>query len=355
MFPNKGGPSTRMRLWSRGLVEHGMAVTVAGKGKPFGEHSKPLAEGVTQVNNYIPFGQRLERWGILPMFMEVGKVLRNIKSGSYDVVHVIGPSNSMVEILQAARRAGAKTLYTETSSVKQPYPRRFTEALPLLDAIHGPANHIIEKFRARFGYQGQSYAFPGATDRQLQTLAATDNPYSIGYVGNLVKHKKFDLILSIWIELARSNPEVEFHAFGEGNLKNWAIQQVKAENLSDRIHIHGFVADLKQVFSRFTVLMTLTEEGQSFTIVEALGMGRQVFLPRHGCFPELYGACKAAHFIEAGATRKEVITELTTLLASPALQSAHLIEEAAAYYRQHFLPEVSTQALIDTYEDLVSN
>jgi len=353
-FPNTGGPTTRLRVWGCELSRRGHQVTLAGLGRIWHKVSIDIPGVKYFHTTYIPAEARLVRRKLISPEIWCKGLLRHLRETPYDIVHCVGPHCTTAPVLEAARTSGAKTLYTETSTGTESYPEGFHNCSALLSGVHAPTHSIVELVCKRIRFSGKTFVFPGGCDGQLLFLKNPPaNRLSAGYVGSLKEFKCVERLVCIWKFVKQILPSAQLHLFGEGPLEGKLRRYVRRNNLERNVVFHGFERDRTKIFSLFSMLVVLIEEGQCFAVAEALASGREVVLMSHGCFPELYGDCKAVHMLSPEASDAEIAQILVKLLTISELLNEDMRSAARAHFDRHFSPELAGKNLMTCYETLL--
>ena len=356
-FLNTGGPTRRVRMWALQLQKSGWEVTTAGLGRTWRRVRSDIPGVKYERSLYIPSGARLYRWGLLSAETLSHGLMRHLYENQYDIVHLVGPSPTTYPILKAAREHPSRTIYTEAFDGKQPFPQGFDRCWPLLDAIHGPTQSVINLVlnRAR-GFSGRTFSFASSSDRPLELLNIKPaNRESVGFVGHLTEHKEVMRVLRVWNVVTKYLPKAELHVFGEGPLERRLRHFVIDHSLDKSVHFYGYEPDINRILSQFSVLINLCEEGHCTAAIEALAVGRELLLLERGCFPDLYRACEAVHMLSANSTDDEIAAGVIRVLRREELLSDGIQRAARSYFEMHFTPEIIGSQLIKAYESLLSD
>ena len=352
-YPNTGGPTTRLRTWARELHRHGVHVTLGGG---TGIWEWPIGADTPKRTVWwrIPSAGRLLRWGVLPVALWCWPHRRQIAKGRYDIVHCVGGTVAVPTMLQCARSAGARTLYTETSSARQAYPKGFDIIWSVLDGVHAASSVVLDRLLESRCFRGKRYVFAGATDRIPELLPKPGrSSHMAGYVGHMTAHKNVERLVQVWSRVVGALPAAHLHLFGEGDQMGHLRDFVASAGMRHNVTFHGYERDLKAIYCQFALLIILSEEGQCFAVSEALGSGREVLLLDHGCFGELYARCHAAHMVHPAASDDELAAAIVSLLTDEELLSPERRSAARSWYEERFSPQAAGRNLLACYRDLL--
>lgn len=109
----------------------------------------------------------------------------------------------------------------------------------------------------------------------IDTSIVINNHINIGFVGRFVSVKRVGLFLDIAIRTIRLLPDIDIHFYmiGDGPLFEEIYSKVQSENLSDRIHLPGFVENSAPYIKQLSYLMFTSEhEGLPMTLLEAMAL-----------------------------------------------------------------------------------
>ena len=327
-FGNRGGPTTQARFYATALVRRSHEVTIGGLGPPWWRPVSVGVEGARYVGGpYLPKRSWFRRWGLDSPQMLCARLVRHLQENQYDIVHCLGWKPSTAYLLWAGLASGAKTLYTVTGPGDRQYSGGFEQAGLLLHGVHGPARSIVETIKQRIHLDGPCYVFPTCPDRLRDPVdRLPDNPHSVGFLGHLEDHKRVDRLVRVWAHVAARLDRAHLHLFGSGGREASLREQARQLGLEENITFHGYESDLEKVFSQFSTLIVMAKEGLSLSAVEALCAGRSLILPRDGCFPEVYGECRAVWMFSPDAADVEiadmVVERLARGLDDPTRQAA---------------------------------
>jgi len=133
-----------------------------------------------------------------------------------------------------------------------------------------------------------------------EQAASAPDPPVIGYLGRLCPAMGFDILVEAFITLKASVPKVQLRMAGGWLSNDEPFLDAARERLAEAGVAEGDVEFLpnlqrkeKQAFLRsLSVLSVPARHAEAFGmyVLEALGMGVPVVVPRHGAFPELLDA-----------------------------------------------------------------
>ncbi|MCD6407784.1 glycosyltransferase, partial [bacterium] len=96
----------------------------------------------------------------------------------------------------------------------------------------------------------------------------------VGTVGNLRKVKGHIYLIKAAIEILKDFPEVKFVVIGEGELKNFLMEEIKKAGIEKNFIFTGFVPEPMKYVREFDVfVLTSLWEGCPVSLLEAMSMG----------------------------------------------------------------------------------
>ena len=352
-YGNTGGITTQVRFYAIELVRCGHEVTIGGLGRPWWRQAAVKVEGVHYLGGqYLPKRSWFPRLDLDSPEMLCTRLVQHLRKNRYDIVHCLGWHLTNIYILWAGLVSGARNLYTATSTADKWYPADFEKCGLLLHGVHGPTRSIAETIRQRMKLDRPCYVFPISPDRLREPVdRLPDNPHSVGFMGHLEDHKQVDRLVRVWAHVVAQLDRAHLHLFGSGTSEASLREQTRQLGLEGSVTFHGYVPDLEKVFSQFSTLIVMTKEGLSLSAVEALCAGRSLILPRDGCFPELYGKCRAVGMFSPDATDVE-ITDIVVETLTRGLDD-DTRKAARKFFEERFSPKVVGEQLIACYQDLI--
>ena len=173
-----------------------------------------------------------------------------------------------------------------------------------------------------------SHAAPQATlparEQARRQLGWGENDLYLLGVGRLAPLKRFDLMVSAWIAVARCHPRLHLQILGDGDSR--ALQQAaEAAGLSGRIHF-AFIEDVGPYLAAADVyLSTSVTESFGMANLEALVAGLPCVCTAVGGVPEVMGQGAWLIPVEQPALQ----AALAELVSEPAQRTAWSLRAAA--------------------------
>ncbi|MBQ4055969.1 MAG: glycosyltransferase [Bacteroidaceae bacterium] len=120
--------------------------------------------------------------------------------------------------------------------------------------------------------------------QHIQNLSNESNSYEIKNgsfkivsVGRLVPAKGYDLLIPIVSKLTQKGLDIHLYLLGEGNERNRLEQIIQEENMSNHIHLLGYVKNPYPIMKQMNLFVCSSRsEGYSLVIAEALTLGLPV-------------------------------------------------------------------------------
>jgi glycosyltransferase involved in cell wall biosynthesis len=142
----------------------------------------------------------------------------------------------------------------------------------------------------------------------------------VGVVGRISAQKGQDDFLSAARHVHERHPTAHFALVGGSDsaaLEQRIRQQVIDDQLSDVVHMIGFVDDMPQVYAALDILAVPSRwEGFGLVLVEAMASGRPIVATAVGAIPEVVTDTRNALLTPPGDTRA-LADAITRLIESP--------------------------------------
>lgn len=134
----------------------------------------------------------------------------------------------------------------------------------------------------------------------LRALERTPEP-SLVVVGRLVPHKRVEIAVDSLAKHAASLPDLQLHVVGDGYWLDNIRAHAEARQVSDRVHMHGFVDGNEKhrlLATSWIMALPSLKEGWGLTIIEAA-----------------LHSTPAIAFRDAGGTQESIVDNNTGVLA----------------------------------------
>jgi glycosyltransferase involved in cell wall biosynthesis len=297
-LPNKGGLETVVREISGYMQQAGHEVEIVTNRYPRRLPPSETIDGtlVTRLDFIIPQweylkNRRIDLWlaGIVFFPLTLFRLSRILRRFQPDIVniHYLGIHALFVWLLQRSSKTPLIVSLHGGDVDSEPYQSKFKhwlfstvlrranritscsqtlldEALSLLPEIKSKAVVIHNGVNADLFLNAAPYDYPRS--------------YLLG-VGQLVKHKGFDLLISAFDLIAAEYPDVDLLIAGGGPEYDTLCKQIEATNLGERIRMLGSV-DREQVAAlmRGSLATAIPSRREPFGIVglEAMASGRPI-------------------------------------------------------------------------------
>lgn len=144
----------------------------------------------------------------------------------------------------------------------------------------------------------------------------------VGIVGRLVPIKAVDMFLEAASLMARRDPDVQFAIVGDGELWDQLHDDVRARDLTRRVHFSGWRRDLRAVYSDLDVVVCCSRnEGTPVSLIEACAAGRAVIGTQVGGIPDIIAAGVNGLLVPSGDPAA-LAAAVTELIADPARRTS---------------------------------
>lgn len=134
-------------------------------------------------------------------------------------------------------------------------------------------------------------SIPSEEDMQFDSPAFNYDYYGkkvIIYVGRLAYEKRIDLIIRMFAYLSKLRKDVVLFVIGNGEEKENLVNQVKKENLENRIIFTGFIEEPENAYKVCDLIVLLSEtEGTPRSILECMSYGKAAVATNVGGLHEI--------------------------------------------------------------------
>jgi glycosyltransferase involved in cell wall biosynthesis len=198
----------------------------------------------------------------------------------------------------------------------------------------------------------EEYSRQMGTDEAKRRLGLTPGRDLIGAVGRLSDEKAFDVLIRATDQLLKTGAEVELVIVGEGDCKARLQALISALGRQDRIHLLGYRADTKDLFTAMDIFaLSSLREGLPNALLEAMAMEVPVVATRIAGIPQLIQDGKNGLLVDPSSA--ESMTEaLARLLADSSLR-LNLRQAARKTIEKDYSFAARMQKIRALYDDLL--
>ena len=241
----------------------------------------------------IPQREEIEKLGgriyVVPHYKQViqyEKTLINLfKQNKYKIVHSHMNTLSVFS-LRAAKKAGVpnRIAHNHSTAGKGEYKknlvkyflRPFSKVYPTnLAACSEAAGNWLFGKNEQFtvfenGIEIENYKFNEIKRNKIRRNLGIDDKKVIGHVGRLCYQKNQSFLLNIMKKLAENHDEYVLILIGDGEDKNWLLEQSRRFGIEDKVIFIGNVSDAFNYYSAMDVFVFPSRyEGLGIACVEA--------------------------------------------------------------------------------------
>jgi glycosyltransferase involved in cell wall biosynthesis len=144
-------------------------------------------------------------------------------------------------------------------------------------------------------------------------------------------------------------PECQFVICGSGPMKRYLQQEIKAKNLTQRVHIKSTIDDVREFYSSVDALIIPSEiEGLPLVLLEAMAMRLPVIATKVGRIPLSISHGNNGFLYEPGDIAE--LYRLAQMLVQLSTEDKTRIGENA---RQRILKEYTIQRCAENYHEAI--
>jgi len=264
--------------------------------------------------------------------INIARIYRFLKANQIDLVHGHGAKGGLYARV-AGKLAGCKVVYTPHGGVVHNMFNAFEATIyryvekglcPLTDLLVFESQYTAEAFKRKFTCSGVektvNYNGVGPPDvavgrRDREHLSA---PAKVGVFAMLREEKGIRLAFEAAKELLSEGEQLEFHFFGEGELRKTLEQEAHASQMTDKVFFHGEVNHVYQhMMDMDFILIPSLFESFGYVAVESMMAGVPVISSDSGGLKEVLSN-EDSFIFESGSTKDMKNAILKATSSSPA-------------------------------------
>lgn len=271
---NKGGSERVLVNLAEFFYSRGYRVTIVTQYQTENEYE--ISDGIRRVYSEIT-DEEIGK-GRISNFMKRFQKLRGIwKKEKPDLILSFIGKNNMMAIL-TSRFLHIPTVISVRGEPKEEY---YSSLLRLAARILFPmADGIVLQTtdsKAFFSKSVQKKAviLPNSLNPSfIREVYQGERDKQIVAVGRVDANKNHRMIIKAFAALAEQYPEYELVIYGEGDLRQELLQEVKEIGLQDRIQLPGSISDVAGAIHKASVfVLSSNSEGMPNTLIEAMALG----------------------------------------------------------------------------------
>lgn len=300
----------------------------------------------------------------------VGRLVRLINEGGFDIVHTHGVRANLIGRL-AARRAGRPVITTVHSLLALDYPGLFTRLLNAL--AERLSRHLTAQFitvsqalkdvlvrsgipadRVTVVYNGVIVDQPPAPAEVLRARLgyAPDTPL-VGIVARLHRVKGHRVFLCAAREVLARRPGVRFLVVGAGPERQSLEALTQELGIAGAVRFTGFVENIAALMGMLDLLVVASYwEGFGLTAAEALGMGIPVISTKAGGLGEVVRHGETGLLVAPG-NAGELANAILWMLDHPE-EARMMAARGCEMVRQEFTVEKMARFTMQVYRKVLA-
>jgi glycosyltransferase involved in cell wall biosynthesis len=121
-------------------------------------------------------------------------------------------------------------------------------------------------------------------------MTGQSSNYKIGTIGRLVPQKDYPTLLSAFLNVLESVPNIELYVVGEGYLQKDLINLSKSLDINDKVHWLGKTEYINEFLSKIDLFILPSKyEGFGLVLLEAMVAKKPVIAANNSAIPEVLG------------------------------------------------------------------
>jgi glycosyltransferase involved in cell wall biosynthesis len=284
---------------------------------------------------------------------------RNHLRKRYDLIHVHNVPDFLVFSAWLPKLTGAKVILDIHDIVPEFYASKFhlqpdsigVRMLKLIERMAATfADHVIisnhlwyEKLVSRSCPREKCSAVINHVDSHIfypRKRTRTDGKFIIIFPGGLQWHQGLDIAIRAFARIANRVPGVEFHMYGDGNMRDELIELARSLNLNGQVQFHDPlpIADIATVMANADLGVvpkradSFGNEAYSTKIMEFMSLGVPVVISRTK-IDSFYFNETVARFFESG--NEEALAQAMLEMIEKKEMRQKLITNAFSYVAQN--------------------
>lgn len=342
-----GGAEKLFRTLAKGMVARGwrvVVVTTIALDDSMPDDSDSFAK-ITPHLYRLPrlFAKDIHRFALVRYLIHRYSIRTMMLAGSEFVYHLLPELKREFPDLSVVDQ-----LFNDTVHV--PNNRRYAASI---DATVVPSRQLVETFIERGDDTSATYVIPhgvelpeesGETARDLPEAAR--GKIIVGFFGRLSEEKGPDL----FVEIARAlshHANLFFVMTGVGPEREKVLEQIRKNDLEDRIHAPGFVENVIPLMRAADIVVLPSRlDGMPLAVLEAQALGKPVVASRVGSLPSMIEEGETGFLCKIGdvASFAQRILELAG--------DAKLRDGMKSAARELVRRKYSAERMVESYEDV---
>lgn len=210
----------------------------------------------------------------------VGKLASFLKSNEIDVLIACGSLYFPPAVL-ACKKARKKCICWEHTAPVVTTDHAFQAWSRKFGAKKSNANVLLTKATKRyydthFCSNQKNFVIYNPIDPQALQLSGEYDPgsHKIISIGRLNYHKNHELMIRVAKEVLPNHPDWSWDVYGDGELKELLLSQLRGSAIESQFHLKGQVSDLYHRYQSYAfIVLTSRHEGFPMTLLEAAAYG----------------------------------------------------------------------------------
>lgn len=243
----------------------------------------------------LPGVAALRSWrSVIKQLPTVLRLVRVIRRGNYDIVHVNNTFTYQIPTLLAARLAGVPVV----AHVRNPVPEgpgvrffaRRANCLVSVAEVHSEnLRKMDSSLRVITCHDGVERVCPHAESVEaLRRSLVNDGEVLVGSLGRLDPQKGFEFLIQAAARVVKEAPNVRFAIAGEGSQKKQFEELINSLGLQEHFRLIGFRTDIADFLAALDIYaISSLWEGLPLALIEAMQLSKPAVATMVGGIPEV--------------------------------------------------------------------